>query len=104
MTDAKPILTPDEVAEYLRLAPDTVYRYIRQGKLVASRLGRQYRVTRESVELFLVNSETARRVEPVRVVAEEIPVYSLSELLEGLTEDNRHEETQMGPAVGAEVW
>ncbi|HNT06021.1 MAG TPA: helix-turn-helix domain-containing protein [Anaerolineae bacterium] len=104
MTDTKPILTPDEVAKYLRLAPDTVYRYIRQGKLVASRMGRQYRVTRESVAQFLVESETANRAEPMRVMAEEIPVYSLSELLEGLTEENRHEETQTGPAVGAEVW
>ena len=33
------VLTPQEVADYLQLAPDTVYRYIREGKLVASKMG-----------------------------------------------------------------
>jgi excisionase family DNA binding protein len=48
------VLTPQEVAEYLQLTPDTVYRYIREGKLVASKFGRQYRVLKENVELFLL--------------------------------------------------
>ncbi len=48
------VLTPQEVAEYLQLAPDTVYRYIREGRLVASQLGRQYRIRRENVELLLL--------------------------------------------------
>jgi len=59
MALTKDVLTPQEVAEYLQLAPDTVYRYIRQGKLVASRLGRQYRIPKESVELFLLATSTA---------------------------------------------
>ena len=55
----KDVLTPQEVAEYLQLAPDTIYRYIRQGKLVASRFGRQYRIPKETVELFLLATSTA---------------------------------------------
>ena len=55
----KDILTPREVAEYLQLAPETVYRHIREGKLAASRVGRQYRVPRENVELFLLATPTA---------------------------------------------
>lgn len=42
----KDVLTPQEVAEYLQLTPDTVYRYIREGKLVASKPGRTYRIPR----------------------------------------------------------
>jgi len=53
------VLTPQEVAEYLQLAPETIYRYIRQGKLVASKLGRQYRVPKENVDLFLLATSTA---------------------------------------------
>jgi len=53
------VLTPQEVAEYLQLAPETIYRYIPQGKLVASKLGRQYRVPKENVELFLLATSTA---------------------------------------------
>ena len=32
---------------------ETIYRYIRQGKLIASRLGRSYRVPRRSLDLLL---------------------------------------------------
>ena len=53
------ILTPQEVAEYLQLTPDTVYRYIREGKLAAAKLGRHYRIPKESVELLLLVSSTA---------------------------------------------
>ena len=55
----KEVLTPQEVAEYLQLAPDTVYRYIREGRLVASKLGRQYRIPRKNIELFLLATSTA---------------------------------------------
>lgn len=53
------VLTPQEVAEYLQLAPDTVYRYIREGRLVASKLGRQYRIPKKNIELFLLATSTA---------------------------------------------
>ena len=59
MVDLKPVLTPDEVAEYLQLTPDTIYRYIRQGKLVAARMGRHYRVRREDVQALLVTRSRA---------------------------------------------
>ena len=53
MPELKPVLTPDEVAEYLQLTPDTVYRYIRQGRLAATRMGRHYRIRREDVQALL---------------------------------------------------
>ena len=59
MTLTKDVLTPQEVAEYLQITPDTVYRYIREGKLVASKLGRHYRIPKENVELFLLVTSTA---------------------------------------------
>ena len=59
MSLTRDVLTPQEVAEYLQLAPDTVYRYIREGKLVASKMGRQYRIQKENVELFLLATSVA---------------------------------------------
>ena len=53
MTLEKTILTPQEVAEYLQLTPDTIYRYIREGKLAAAKFGRHYRIPKENVDLFL---------------------------------------------------
>jgi len=59
MALTREVLTPQEVAEYLQLTPDTVYRYIREGRLVASKLGRHYRIPRENVRLFLLVTSTA---------------------------------------------
>jgi excisionase family DNA binding protein len=55
----KAILTPQEVAEYLQLTPDTIYRYIREGKLAAAKFGRHYRIPKENVDLLLLVSSTA---------------------------------------------
>ena len=49
MTSADDLLTPEQVASYLQVDRGTVYRYIREGRLAASKLGRAYRVPWESV-------------------------------------------------------
>jgi len=59
MAAVNEIMTPEQVADYLQLSKDTVYRYIREGKLTASRLGRNYRVPRENVDLFLLATSTS---------------------------------------------
>ena len=52
------VMTPEQGAEYLQVSRETVYRYIRQGKLVASRLGRSYRVPKRNLDLLLWESRT----------------------------------------------
>ena len=52
------ILTPEQAAEYLQVDRETIYRYIRQGKLVASKLGRAYRIPRGSIDLLLWATRT----------------------------------------------
>ncbi|MFP3898526.1 MAG: helix-turn-helix domain-containing protein [Dehalococcoidia bacterium] len=60
MAIVREIMTPEQVADHLQLSKDTVYRYIREGKLAASRLGRSYRIPRESVDLLLLATSTSR--------------------------------------------
>ena len=60
METVKEIMTPEQVADYLQLNKDTVYRYIREGKLVASKLGRNYRIPRANVDLFLLATSTSQ--------------------------------------------
>jgi len=60
MEIVKEIMTPEQVADYLQLNKDTVYRYIREGKLVASKLGRNYRIPRANVDLFLLATSTSQ--------------------------------------------
>lgn len=63
------MLTPEEVAEYLRVTPATVYSSIRQGRLVAFRVGQQYRISRENLDLFLLSNATAQP--PLRIFNED---------------------------------
>jgi len=59
MEAVRDIMTPEQAANYLQLNKDTVYRYIREGKLIASRLGRNYRIPKENVDLFLLATSTS---------------------------------------------
>jgi excisionase family DNA binding protein len=82
----KDIMTPQEVAEYLQVSPETVYRYIREGKLVASRLGRQYRIPKRSVEVLLLSTSMAGGAR--------LRVFADAEVKEWLEEDEVDSETR----------
>lgn len=56
------VMTPQQVAEYLQLNTDTVYRLIRRRKLAATRIGRTYRIPREDLEEFLLTQSTRPEV------------------------------------------
>ena len=46
-------LRTDEVLDYLRINARTVYRLIRSGELPAVRIGRQWRIRRDDLDLWL---------------------------------------------------
>lgn len=46
-------LTIEEVAETLRVAYMTVYRWIKAGKLEAIKAGKQYRISEKSLNNFI---------------------------------------------------
>jgi len=50
---APQLLTPEEVADQLRVTPQTVTRYIREGALPAVRLSAGYRITDTALATFL---------------------------------------------------
>lgn len=45
-------LTVGEVAELLGTSTKTVYKYIREAKLVASKIGKSWKIKREDLEEF----------------------------------------------------
>jgi excisionase family DNA binding protein len=47
------LMTLDEVAAYLRLSKDTVYRMAQSGKMPASKVGTQWRFRQSDVEEWL---------------------------------------------------
>lgn len=50
--------TVEQVAELLQVHWQTVLNYIKNGKLKALRLGKGYRVSKESLEQFLSTNST----------------------------------------------
>ena len=52
------VLTPEEVADYLQLTKDTIYRLIREHRLAATRIGRSYRIPKEDLDTFILANST----------------------------------------------
>jgi excisionase family DNA binding protein len=47
------ILTLENLAEYLRVHPSTIYRLLKKKQLPAFKVGRDWRFSRESIEHWL---------------------------------------------------
>jgi excisionase family DNA binding protein len=57
---ARDILTPKQTAEYLQLSSKTVYAMIKNGELIAARVGGQYRIRKSNVDLFLASKSAGK--------------------------------------------
>lgn len=86
MEQKREIYTPDQAAEYLQVERETIYRYIRQGKLVASKLGRTYRIPKGSIDLLLWATRTREDIS--------LREYTGSEISEFITADKLDKEAQ----------
>lgn len=49
-----------EVAELLKVAYLTVYRWIKAGKLEAVKAGKQYRITQVALDVFLTSDDNVK--------------------------------------------
>jgi excisionase family DNA binding protein len=54
------VMTVEQVAGYLQLNKLTVYKYIRDGRLPASKLGKSYRIRMSDVDSFLEQAKQAK--------------------------------------------
>ena len=56
-----PVMTVDEVAEYLRIPRASVYKLAQRGKIPCQKVGRHWRFRREAVDQWLeAGSENSR--------------------------------------------
>lgn len=76
------ILTPDQAADYLQVDRETIYRYIRAGKLDASKLGRTYRIPRRSIELLLLATRTRPHIKLRDYTQQQIEQFRQDDALE----------------------
>jgi excisionase family DNA binding protein len=54
----KNFLTAEEVAKELQLNTLTVYGYIKRKKLLAIKIGRNYRIAKEDLDKFIESNKT----------------------------------------------
>ncbi len=80
------IVTPEQAADWLQVSRETVYRYIRDGRLIASQIGRAYRIRRENLDRFV--DETSNKP-PFKY-----RIYSDEEIARFLQEDALTPEAQ----------
>ena len=50
------IMTVDEVARYLGVVPDTIYRKARRGEIPAVKMGKMWRFPKETLDKWLNDS------------------------------------------------
>ena len=55
------LMTLEEVAEYLRLSKDTIYRMAHAGTIPASKVGNQWRFRKEDVDRWIERHKNVRR-------------------------------------------
>ncbi|MBM4330812.1 MAG: helix-turn-helix domain-containing protein [Deltaproteobacteria bacterium] len=63
-------LTVKEVAQYLKLSPDLIYKLAQQGKIPASKVGTAWRFRREKIDRWMEAKEKRIRRPNRQVVAE----------------------------------
>jgi excisionase family DNA binding protein len=56
------IMTPEQVADFLQVDKETVYRLIRRRQLAATKIGRTYRIPRQDLDIFLIANSTRPEV------------------------------------------
>ena len=82
MDQPRDVLTLKQAADYLQVTRETVSRYIRQGKLLASRVGRSYRVPRRNLDLLLWSSRTRQDIALRDYTNEEISAFLRADQLD----------------------
>jgi excisionase family DNA binding protein len=81
------LLTPEEVAEHLRVSRPTVYAWLKMGRLQGLRAGKVWRIRPSDLNAFLQPAPAAEELGPGRK-------YSREEINQFLEDDRLDEETR----------
>lgn len=57
MSKNKRVMTVKEIAEYLDVHPMTIYKYVKEGKIPAFKIGTSWRIRRDSIQKWIKESE-----------------------------------------------
>jgi excisionase family DNA binding protein len=99
LTHPPDILTPEQAAIYLQVDRETIYRYIRDGKLVASKLGRAYRIPKRSIDLLLWATRTRPDISLREYTGAEIEAFLDADALDEEAQTIVNQITQASPSL-----
>lgn len=76
------LLTVEELAKYLKIKPDTIYKKVRKGELPAIKLGKLVRFPKELIDQWIIEqaTKTMKDVKAARQVVEEKVEEAVSEV------------------------
>ncbi len=57
MTKLKDVMTIKDVAEYLDVHPMTIYKYVKNGKIPAFKIGTSWRIRKDSINKWMKDNE-----------------------------------------------
>jgi len=57
MAKSKRMMTVNDVADYLKLHPMTVYKYVKEGKIPAFKIGASWRIRKDMIDKWIEQSE-----------------------------------------------
>ena len=57
MTQSKEVLTVRDVARFLDVHPMTIYKYVKEGKIPAFKIGANWRIRRDSMRKWIDANE-----------------------------------------------
>lgn len=78
MMENDQLMTISEVSHYLKLAPSTIYRHAREGKLPGRKIGGAWRFSRRSLDEWLAtrSAELDAPQPPAGVPLDKLPLIS----------------------------
>lgn len=82
LTQPPDVLTPEQAAAYLQVDRVTIYRYIRDGKLVSSNLGRVYWIPKRNIDLLLRSTRTRPDISLQEYAGAEIDAFLADDALD----------------------
>ncbi len=56
------ILTVKELAKYIKLTNVTIYKYLKEGKLPAHRIGNRWRFDKDQIDKLMKSGEEVKRI------------------------------------------
>ncbi len=78
------LMTLEEVADYLRVTKKTIYRLLKRGRIPATKVGRQWRFDKTSIDEWLHHSSAGTKANILVVDDEEVIRMLFKETLEEL--------------------